>query len=196
MFHVKQRPRISHREPARGEVCQHSKIGEKTMQVESRHPELRLPARTPTEWRPHLPMQKSRKITSRTSSTSTRPVSRPSARAASRNSSASRSSASRPAHARRKAAAASSSARRCRAREINADSAPANICSAWLASADKSASTPSPVFAEILNIVFMLLFFDSFLSRNAISPGFSGEERRFALYMNKDSFFRFFASFV
>ena len=40
----------------------------------------------------YLPMQKSRKITSRMSSTSTRPVSRPSARAAIRSSSASRSS--------------------------------------------------------------------------------------------------------
>ena len=40
----------------------------------------------------YLPMQKSRKITSRISSTSTRPVSRPKARAAMRSSSASRSS--------------------------------------------------------------------------------------------------------
>src|SRR5262249_45239017 len=44
--------------------------------------------------RPHLPIQKSRKITSRTSSTSTRPVRRPKDWAEIRNSSASKSSRS------------------------------------------------------------------------------------------------------
>ncbi len=50
------------------------------------------PARRNKAVGPYLPMQKSRKITSRMSSTSTRPVRRPSARVARRNSSASRSS--------------------------------------------------------------------------------------------------------
>ncbi len=68
----------------------------------------------------YLPMQKSRKMTSKISSTSTRPVSRPSTVAAARSSSAI--SSSRPpvfapsAKARSSAATVSSSARRCRAR--------------------------------------------------------------------------------
>ncbi len=116
----------------------------------------------------YLPMQKSRKITSRTSSTSTRPVRRPNARPAIRNSSAKRSSLPERsrASARRKAARVSSNARRCLSRVTSADSPAPKALSACCASLANSASKPSPVVAEILNISSLLLNLSSLLSVN------------------------------
>src|SRR5215471_943886 len=76
----------------------------------------------------YLPMQKSRKITSRTFSTSTRPLSRPKARPARRSSSAIMSSRPRPcsAPARLRASAQSCNVARCLCRVMIDDSVPAN----------------------------------------------------------------------
>src|SRR6266478_7697233 len=100
----------------------------------------------------YLPIQKSRKITSRTCSTSTRPINRPNARAARRSSSAMMSS--RPdapsAQARRSASAQSANAVRCLSRVTSADSAPPEKNRlAYSASPPTRSSNDAPVSAEI-----------------------------------------------
>src|SRR5258706_5453849 len=100
----------------------------------------------------YFPIQKSRKITSRTFSTSTRPINRPNARDAKRSSSAIMSS--RPdassAQACRSASAQSANALRCLCRVTSADSPPSEKnCLAYSASPPTRSSNDAPVSAEI-----------------------------------------------
>ena len=100
-------------------------------------------------------MQKSRKMTSKTSSTSTRPVKRPSARAASRSSSATSSSGpSSVDRAPQRLRPSAARAARCRSRVTRADLPPPKEIGRETRRARRpAASSPSPVSAEISKLL-------------------------------------------